>query len=183
MGELKYIDSSRIGIWGWSYGGYMSSRIISAGNPIVKAAISVSPVTDWKFYDNIYTERYMQTPEFNAVGYEESSVLGRAGFILPESSYLLVHGTADDNVHFQNSADWVSDLVRAGVDFRTMYYPDKSHSLLGLETRTHLYKMMIRFWAGAFDLPVPSFTVVEEENLKNQREIRHPTLKSEKRIF
>eukprot|EP00339_Tiarina_fusa_P014680 CAMPEP_0116998496 /NCGR_PEP_ID=MMETSP0472-20121206/1547_1 /TAXON_ID=693140 ORGANISM="Tiarina fusus, Strain LIS" /NCGR_SAMPLE_ID=MMETSP0472 /ASSEMBLY_ACC=CAM_ASM_000603 /LENGTH=216 /DNA_ID=CAMNT_0004697665 /DNA_START=315 /DNA_END=962 /DNA_ORIENTATION=- len=97
LSELKYIDSSRIGIWGWSYGGYMSSRIISAGNPIVKAAISVSPVTDWKFYDNIYTERYMQTPEFNAVGYEESSVLGRAGFILPESSYLLVHGTADDN--------------------------------------------------------------------------------------
>ena len=171
LAALDYVDKSRIGIWGWSYGAYMSSRVISAGDSIVRGAVSISPVTDWKFYDSIYTERYMQTPSLNMVGYEESSVLGRAHFILKDSSYLLVHGTADDNVHFQNSADWVTNLVQAGIDFRTMYYPDKSHSLTGVETRTHLYKLMIRFWADTFELPVPPLTVHEEDEAEEESKV------------
>lgn len=180
LSKLDYIDESRIGIWGWSYGGYMASRVISEGNSIVKGAISVAPVTDWRFYDNIYTERYMQTPDLNPVGYAESATLGRAKFILSDQKYLLIHGTGDDNVHFQNTADWVTDLVKSDVDFKTMFYPDKAHSLSGIETRTHLWKLITRFWADTFNLPVPSLDTESAESVTTKSKIskleRHNSL-------
>ena len=153
--ELPFVDSSKVAIWGWSYGGYMAARVISSGEKVVRGAISVAPVTDWRFYDSVYTERYMQTPQLNPDGYQASAVLPRASQV--QTEYLLVHGTGDDNVHFQNSADWVTSLVNAGVDLQTMYYPDKAHSLSGIATRTHLWKLLSRFCAKIFSLPTPLF--------------------------
>lgn len=168
VSEFSYIDEDKMGIWGWSYGAYMSSRVVSANDPIVKAAISVSPVTDWSFYDNIYTERYMQTPSLNEFGYSESSVLNRASNIPKTSSYLLIHGTADDNVHFQNSADWVTALIQEGVNFQTMYFPDKAHSLTGTETRIHLWKLITRFLAKSFSLPEPEMELTDDSKINRK---------------
>ncbi len=141
--EYSFIDPSRIGIWGWSYGGYMSSLGISKGHDTFSTAIAVAPVTHWRFYDTIYTERFMQTPQMNPEGYAQGSPIAYADQI--DGSYLLVHGTGDDNVHVQNSIEWMNVLIDHDVQFETMYYPDRNHGIYGGNTRFHLFKMMNSF--------------------------------------
>jgi dipeptidyl-peptidase-4 len=143
LAELPYVDGNRIGIWGWSYGGYMSSLALAEGNDVFKTAIAVAPVTNWRFYDTIYTERFMQTPQMNPEGYREGSPLAKAGQI--KGNYLLVHGTGDDNVHFQNSIAMINALVAADVEFQTMIYPNRNHGIYGGNTRKHLYKMLSQY--------------------------------------
>ncbi len=140
LGAQSYIDESRIGIWGWSYGGYMSSLAATKGEGAFKAAIAVAPVTTWRFYDNIYTERYMRTPQENPNGYDDNSPINFAEGL--SSKYLIIHGTADDNVHFQNAARMVNALVKAGKQFDSFYYPDRNHGIYGGNTRLHIYELM-----------------------------------------
>ena len=143
FGSLSYVDSKRIGIWGWSYGGYMSALCITKGAEVFKCAISVAPVTTWRYYDSIYSERYLQTPQLNPEGYDENSPVKFAGKI--KGKYLLVHGTADDNVHFQNSIDFSDALIKANVDFDEMFYPNRNHGIYGNNASFHLYSKMSRF--------------------------------------
>lgn len=143
FGNLDYIDSKRIGIQGWSYGGYMSSLAITKGSDIFSLAIAVAPVTNWRYYDNIYTERYMQTPQENANGYDENSPINHVDKL--KGDYLLIHGSADDNVHVQNSMEMISALVRANKKFDLFIYPDKNHGIYGGNTRLHLYQKMTDF--------------------------------------
>jgi dipeptidyl-peptidase 4 len=143
LGTQSFVDKTRIGIFGWSYGGYMSSLCLLKGNDVFKAAIAVAPVTNWKWYDSIYTERYMQTEQENHKGYAENSPVYFADRL--KGNYLLVHGMADDNVHFQNSVEMVSALVRANKQFDTYYYPNRNHGIHGGLTRLHLYTKMTRF--------------------------------------
>ncbi|MFT4753457.1 MAG: dipeptidyl-peptidase-4 [Salibacteraceae bacterium] len=143
LGAQPYIDSARIGIWGWSYGGYMSTLAISKGADYFKAAIAVAPVTNWRYYDNIYTERYMRTPQENANGYDNNSPINFVEKI--KGNYLLVHGTADDNVHFQNTAELVSALVNANVQYDFYMYTDKNHGIYGGNTRKHLFTKFTNF--------------------------------------
>lgn len=143
LGKLPYVDKNRIGIWGWSYGGFMSSTCLFKGNDVFKMAIAVAPVSNWKYYDNIYTERYMRTPQENKSGYEnnapEKMVKGLKG------KFLLIHGTADDNVHFQNAVMMTEALIQANKEFESEYYPDKHHGISGGNTRYHLYNRMTNF--------------------------------------
>ena len=132
-----YVDPDRIGIWGWSYGGYMASRSMFLGRGVFKAALVVAPVTDWRFYDTIYTERYMRTPGENASGYDESASLAYADSL--KGSLLLVHGTGDDNVHFQNSVRLAERLEGANKQFDMRIYPNKTHAIAGGNTRENLY--------------------------------------------
>lgn len=143
FGDLDYIDSERIGIQGWSYGGYMSSLAITKGSDIFSLAIAVAPVTNWRYYDNIYTERYMQTPKENANGYDDNSPINHVDKL--KGNYLLIHGSADDNVHVQNSMEMISALVRANKKFDLFIYPDKNHGIYGGNTRLHLYQKMTDF--------------------------------------
>ncbi|UGU17195.1 S9 family peptidase [Sinomicrobium kalidii] len=143
FGERPYIDAGRIGIWGWSYGGFMSSNCILKGNDVFKMAIAVAPVTNWRFYDTIYTERYMQTPQENASGYDDNSPINHVGKL--KGAYLLIHGTADDNVHVQNTMRMVEALVQANKQFDWAIYPDKNHGIYGGNTRLHLYTKMTNF--------------------------------------
>ena len=143
LGDMPYVDKSRIGIWGWSYGGFMSSTCILKGNDVFKMAIAVAPVTNWRYYDNIYTERYMRTPQENAKGYDDNAPEKMAGKL--KGKFLLIHGTADDNVHFQNSVMFTTALVNADKDFDSEYYPDKAHGISGGNTRHQLYKRMTDF--------------------------------------
>ena len=143
FGSLPYIDANRIGIQGWSYGGYMSSLAITKGADIFSLAIAVAPVTNWRYYDNIYTERYMQTPQENASGYDENSPINHVDKL--KGNYLLVHGSADDNVHVQNTMEMISALVKANKQFDLFIYPDKNHGIYGGNTRYHLYKKMTDF--------------------------------------
>jgi dipeptidyl-peptidase-4 len=135
------VDPSRIAIWGWSYGGYTASLCILEGADVFRAAIAVAPVTDWRLYDSIYTERYMRTPDENPGGYKDGSPVTHAAKL--RGRFLLLHGTMDDNVHFQNSARLASALQDAGKPFETMFYPERHH---GIENRhRHLYGLMTRF--------------------------------------
>ena len=143
FGGLNYIDSNRIGIQGWSYGGYMSSLAITKGADVFSLAIAVAPVTNWRYYDNIYTERFMQTPQENASGYDENSPINHVEKL--KGHYLLVHGGADDNVHVQNTMEMISALVKANKQFDLFIYPDKNHGIYGGNTRYHLYKKMTDF--------------------------------------
>jgi dipeptidyl-peptidase-4 len=144
LGKRKYIDDKRIGIWGWSYGGYMSSLAITKGADTFKAAIAVAPVTSWRFYDSVYTERYMQTPQENASGYDNNSPLNFAQLV--KGDFLLIHGSGDDNVHFQNTMRMINALVEADKDFDLMVYPDRTHGIYkGKNTRLHLYQKMTTF--------------------------------------
>ncbi|MBI3502971.1 MAG: S9 family peptidase [Bacteroidetes bacterium] len=143
LGTLPYVDKNRIGIWGWSYGGYMSSLCIFKGAETFKMAMAVAPVTNWRYYDNIYTERYMALPKENANGYDDNSPINHVDKL--KGKFLLVHGTADDNVHFQNSMEMVSALVKANKQFTFFAYPDKNHSIYGGNTRLHLYNMLTNF--------------------------------------
>ncbi len=143
LGGLDYIDQERIGIFGWSFGGYMSSLCILKGNDVFKAAIAVAPVTNWKWYDSIYTERYMRTHSENEEGYEENSPVNFADQL--KGSYLLVHGMTDDNVHFQHTAEMANALIKANKPFDTHFYPNRNHGIYGNSARIHLYSKMTRF--------------------------------------
>ncbi len=140
FGQLPYVDAARIGIWGWSYGGYMSSLCITKGNDVFKTAIAVAPVTNWRYYDNIYTERFMRTPQENGDNYDINSPINHVDSI--KGNYLIIHGTADDNVHFQNAAEMVRKMVSKNIEFDSEYYPNRNHGISGGYTRMHLYKRM-----------------------------------------
>ncbi|WP_438969212.1 S9 family peptidase [Nonlabens sp.] len=143
LGAMSHIDANRVGIWGWSYGGFMSSNCLLQGNDTFTMAIAVAPVTSWRFYDSIYTERYMTTPQENASGYDENSPINHVNKL--KGKYLLIHGTADDNVHVQNTMRMVEALVQANKQFDWAIYPDKNHGIYGGNTRIHLYNKMTDF--------------------------------------
>jgi dipeptidyl-peptidase-4 len=143
LGNYDYIDKDRIGIWGWSYGGFMSTNAILKGNDVFSLAIAVAPVTSWRFYDTIYTERYMTTPQENPSGYDENSPINHVEKL--RGDYLLVHGSADDNVHVQNTMRLIEALVQANKQFDWALYPDKNHGIYGGNTRLHLYNKMTNF--------------------------------------
>ena len=143
IGNYAYVDKSRIGIFGWSYGGFMSSNCLFKGADVFKMAIAVAPVTNWRFYDSIYTERYMTTPQENASGYDENSPINHVSKL--KGNFLLIHGTADDNVHVQNTMQMVEALVQANKQFDWAIYPDKNHGIYGGKTRVQLYTKMTNF--------------------------------------
>jgi len=143
IGKYNYVDASRIGIFGWSYGGFMSSNCLFQGADVFKMAIAVAPVTSWRYYDSIYTERYMQTPQENASGYDNNSPINHVSKL--KGNFLLVHGTADDNVHIQNTMKMVEALVQANKQFDWAIYPDKNHGIYGGKTRLQLYTKMTNF--------------------------------------
>ncbi|SFD15015.1 S9 family peptidase [Algibacter pectinivorans] len=143
LGALPYVDASRIGIWGWSFGGFMSSNCLFKGNDVFKMAIAVAPVSSWRFYDSIYTERYMTTPQENESGYDDNSPINHVDKL--KGDFLLVHGSADDNVHLQNTMRLAEALIQADKQFDWAIYPDKNHGIYGGKTRLHLYKKMTNF--------------------------------------
>jgi dipeptidyl-peptidase-4 len=152
LGRRSYIDQSRIGIWGWSFGGYMSSLAITKGADVFKMAIAVAPVTSWRFYDTVYTERFLQTPEENPSGYDDNSPLNFAHLL--EGDYLLIHGTGDDNVHVQNSMRMINALVDANKQFDYFGYPDRAHGIRkGRNTRYHLFQKMTTFIRNSLGSP------------------------------
>jgi dipeptidyl-peptidase-4 len=138
--SLSYVDADRVGIMGWSYGGFMASLAMTKGADVFKMGIAVAPVTNWRYYDNIYTERFMRTPHENASGYDDNSPINHVDKL--KGKFLLVHGMADDNVHFQNSADMITALVKANKQFDFFAYPNKNHGIYGGNTRNHLFSMM-----------------------------------------
>lgn len=140
--SMPWVDKNNIGHWGWSYGGFMSSLAITKGSDVFTAAIAVAPVTSWRFYDNIYTERYMRTPQENAKGYDDNSPLNFTDRI--KGRFLIIHGMADDNVHFQNSVQMVTAMIKSNVDFQSAYYPNKNHGISGMTDNTtfHLWSKM-----------------------------------------
>jgi len=144
LANRSYVDSQQIGIWGWSYGGFMAANAIFQANEVFDMAISVAPVTSWRFYDTIYTERYMTTPQENASGYDENSPITHVDEF-EKGDFLLVHGSADDNVHLQNTMQLVEALVQANKQFDWRIYPDKNHGIYGGNTRLHLYRLMTDF--------------------------------------
>jgi dipeptidyl-peptidase 4 len=141
--SMPYVDASRIGIWGWSYGGYMSSLALMKGSDVFKSAIAVAPVTTWRYYDTIYTERYLQTPQLNPSGYDDNSPITHVNKL--KGNLLLIHGTGDDNVHFQNAVDLADALIKADKQFETMFYPNRNHGIYGGNTTWHLYQLMTDF--------------------------------------
>ncbi len=143
LAKESYVDADRIGIWGWSFGGYLTSLCMTKGDGLFKMGIAVAPVTNWRFYDNIYSERYLGLPQDNPKGYDENSPVNFAEDL--QGNYLLIHGTADDNVHLQNAIHMQNALISAGKQFDTFYYPDRNHGIYGGVTRYHLYKMMTDF--------------------------------------
>lgn len=143
FGSLPYVDKSRIGAWGWSYGGFLSSLCITKGADYFKAAIAVAPVTNWRYYDNIFTERYLQLPSENAEGYDNNSPINYVDKL--KGKYLLIHGSADDNVHYQNSMEMISALVAADKQFDLFIYTDKNHFIKGGNTSLHVYTKMTDF--------------------------------------
>ncbi|KQB38484.1 S9 family peptidase [Flavobacterium aquidurense] len=143
IGAYPYVDASRIGIWGWSYGGFMASNCIFQGNDVFKMAIAVAPVTNWRFYDSVYTERYMQTPQENASGYDQNSPINHVDKL--KGKFLLIHGSGDDNVHVQNSMQMMEALIQANKQFDSQIYPDKDHGIYGGQTRIQLYNKMTNF--------------------------------------
>ena len=143
LANQPYVDGDRIGIWGWSYGGYMASLAMFLGNDVFDAGIAVAPVSNWRFYDTIYTERYLKTPQENPEGYDAFSPITHAGKL--EGDYLLIHGTGDDNVHFQNAVELQDALIAEGKQFESFYYPNRNHGIYGGNTRLHLFTMMTDF--------------------------------------
>jgi dipeptidyl-peptidase-4 len=140
---LPFVDEDRIGIQGWSYGGYMTSLAMTKAAPIFKMGIAVAPVTSWRYYDNIYTERFMRTPMENASGYDDNSPIHFAERL--EGKYFIIHGSADDNVHYQNAMEMVNALVKANKQFDMFIYPNRNHGIYGGNTRLHLYNMMLNY--------------------------------------
>jgi dipeptidyl-peptidase-4 len=143
LGTLKFIDKTRIGFQGWSFGGYLASLLITKGADYFKSTIAVAPVTNWRYYDNIYTERFLRTPQENPTGYDENSPVFFTKKI--KGNYLLIHGSADDNVHLQNSMEMTKELVKNNIPFDQFIYPNKNHGIYGGNTRLHLYTKMLKF--------------------------------------
>ncbi|XP_012705056.2 dipeptidyl peptidase 4 [Fundulus heteroclitus] len=147
--KMGFVDKDRVAIWGWSYGGYVSSMVLGSGSGAFKCGMAVAPVSKWEYYDSIYTERYMRQPSENREGYANSTVMARAKNF-HSVQYLLVHGTADDNVHFQQAAEISEALVDEQVDFEAMWYTDKDHGLEGSANR-HVYTHMSKFLNTCFE--------------------------------
>ncbi len=143
LAGLPYIDAARIGIWGWSFGGYMSSLALMEGADIFAMGIAVAPVTSWRYYDTIYTERFLSTPQDNPAGYDINSPTTHASKL--KGKFLLVHGTGDDNVHFQNTVALQDKLISEGKQFQSFYYPDRAHGIYRNNARPHLFNMMTQF--------------------------------------
>jgi dipeptidyl-peptidase-4 len=143
FGKQSYINKDRIGIFGWSFGGYMASLALTKGADVFKAGIAVAPVTNWRYYDSVYTERFMRTPQENSAGYDDNSPTSYAQLL--KGKFLLIHGTADDNVHFQNSMEFSEALIQNKKQFEFMAYPDKNHGIFGGQTRPQLYEKMTNF--------------------------------------
>ena len=141
LGQQSYVDKERIGIWGWSYGGWNTLMSMSEGRPVFKAGVAIAPPTCWRFYDSIYTERYMRTPKENQKGYDEVNPIHRAAQLHGE--LLICHGLADDNVHYQNTAEYVEALVQADKDFRQLVYTNRNHGISGGNSRNHLFRQAI----------------------------------------
>jgi len=144
LASLDYIDSERVGIWGWSYGGYMAGNVILDGADVYNAAVSVAMVSNWRYYDTIYTERYMDTPQNNPNGYDDNSPLSKVEKL--EDPYLVIHGTGDDNVHVQHTVVYQDALLEAGKQFDLFYYPDRTHGIGQDGARPHLFRMMTDWW-------------------------------------
>ena len=143
FGAQDYIDKERMGIFGWSYGGYMTSLCMTKGKGTFKMGIAVAPVTTWRYYDTVYTERFMRTPQENPSGYDDNSPINFADGL--QGKFLLIHGGGDDNVHFQNSMDFAEALVQANKQFEMQFYPNKNHGIYGGSTTIHLYTRMTDF--------------------------------------
>ena len=141
LGQQTYVDKARIGIWGWSYGGWNTLMSMSEGRPVFCAGVAIAPPTCWRYYDSIYTERYMRTPKENQKGYDEVNPIYRASKL--HGALLICHGLADDNVHYQNTAEYVEALVQADKDFRQLVYTNRNHSIYGGNTRNHLFRQAI----------------------------------------
>lgn len=144
LGSLPYVDKNRIGIWGWSFGGYMTIMSMSEGRPVFKAGVAVAAVTDWNYYDTVYGERFMRTPKENHEGYQASSAFTRADKL--HGHLLLVHGMADDNVHYQNCAEYAEHLVQLNKPFDMQIYTNRNHSIYGGNTRLHLYTKLTDYF-------------------------------------
>lgn len=140
LGTLPFVDKNNIAIWGWSYGGFMAALCMEKGADVFKAGISVAPVTNWRFYDSVYTERYMRTPQENPEGYDDNSPLSHAEKI--KGNYLIIHGSADDNVHFQNTMEFTERMVQGGVQFDMAAYTNRNHGIYGGNSTMHLYTKM-----------------------------------------
>ena len=143
LGALDYINKDKIGIFGWSYGGFMASNAITQGADYFNTAVAVAPVTNWRYYDNIYTERFMRKPQENTAGYDDNSPINHVDKL--KGNYFFIHGGTDDNVHFQNSMDMITALVKANKQFEFMVYPNKNHGIYGGNTRYHLFKSIDDF--------------------------------------
>lgn len=141
--ENDYVDSNRLGIQGWSFGGYLTSLAMTKGNKLFKVGVAVAPVTNWRYYDNIYTERFMRTPQENEKGYEDNSPINFAKEL--SGNYLLIHGSADDNVHLQNTMELIEELVQSNKEFASFIYPNKNHGIYGGNTRNHLFNNILNF--------------------------------------
>jgi dipeptidyl-peptidase-4 len=144
LGQQSYVDKDRIAIWGWSYGGWNTLMSMSEGRPVFHCGIAIAPPTCWRFYDTIYTERFMRTPKENPLGYDEVCPIARASQL--SGALLLVHGLADDNVHYQNTAIYMDALVQADKDFRQLVYTNRNHSIFGGNTRNHLFRQCVNFF-------------------------------------
>lgn len=145
MSTLPYVDGNRIGIYGWSYGGYETLMAMSTGNGIYRAGVAIAPVTDWRYYDTIYSERFMRTPQENGDGYRQSAPITHAANL--KGSLLIVSGTADDNVHYLNTLQYSAALVEAGIQFDSQIYTNKDHHIRGCNTRHHLYTRVCNFFS------------------------------------
>ncbi|MGL4852273.1 MAG: S9 family peptidase, partial [Phocaeicola sp.] len=144
LATLPYIDGSRIGIWGWSFGGYNTIMSMSQGSPTFKAGVAVAAPTDWRFYDTVYTERFMRTPKENMEGYEATSAMNRANQL--QGNLLLIHGTADDNVHLRNVMEYSEALVEADKQFDMHIYTNRNHSINGGNTTYHLLTRVVNYF-------------------------------------
>ena len=144
LGQQSYVDKDRIGMWGWSYGGWNTLMSMSEGRPVFRAGVAVAPPTCWRYYDTIYTERYMRTPKENASGYDQVNPIARASRL--HGSLLICHGIADDNVHFQNCAEYSEALVQADKDFKENIYVNRNHGISGGNTRNHLYRQIMNWF-------------------------------------
>ncbi|MDD6516366.1 MAG: prolyl oligopeptidase family serine peptidase, partial [Prevotella sp.] len=143
LGKLPYVDKDNIGIWGWSFGGFNTLMSMSEGRPVFKAGVAVAPPTSWRYYDTVYTERYMRTPKENPTGYDTNPI-HRASKL--HGALLICHGTADDNVHPQNTFEYAEALVQADKDFKENYYTNRNHSIFGGNTRKHLLRQIAQWF-------------------------------------
>ena len=141
---LPFVDKNNIALWGWSHGGFMTALCLEKGGDLFKAGVAVAPVTNWRFYDTVYTERFMRKPQENADGYDDNSPISHPEGI--KGHLLIIHGTADDNVHIQNTFEFSEALVQAGIQFDMHIYTNRNHSIFGGETRKNLYTKIFNYF-------------------------------------